>query len=193
MTSFPRRCRPGRNQSSLCPCLRRRYQRAGRWCRVSAPGVPTALVDATAAANKSFQAVFQSGGAPCAGLQPGAPICPLAVNLNTFSQRHVENTVLSSMEPGVGTRIGSAWVAARGLCGHSRRRRTIPGAIERLSTVCEACASPLSLTTNRWTSDSAASTSSAPVRAATIAAASQRNQAIRESDIARKLYVQPLP
>ena len=49
-----------------------------------APGVPNSAVDATAAANKSFQAVFQSGGAPCAGLRPGASICPLAVNLNTF-------------------------------------------------------------------------------------------------------------
>src|SRR6202035_3109382 len=49
-----------------------------------APGVPNSAVDATAQANQSFQTVFRSGGAPCAGLPAGAPTCPLAVGLYTF-------------------------------------------------------------------------------------------------------------
>ncbi|MGA3343769.1 MAG: TonB-dependent receptor, partial [Terracidiphilus sp.] len=49
-----------------------------------APGVSNNAVDATAAANRSFQSVFATGGAQCAKISAGAPICPLAVNLNTF-------------------------------------------------------------------------------------------------------------
>jgi hypothetical protein len=49
-----------------------------------APGVRGSAVDATANANESFQSVFASGAAPCSGIAPGAPTCPLAVSLNTF-------------------------------------------------------------------------------------------------------------
>ena len=49
-----------------------------------APGVPGSAIDAAAAANRSFQSAFRSGAAPCTGIAPGAPTCPLAVTLNTF-------------------------------------------------------------------------------------------------------------
>jgi hypothetical protein len=49
-----------------------------------APGVPASAADATALANQSFQSTFQTNGNPCAGVAPGAPTCPLAVNLNIF-------------------------------------------------------------------------------------------------------------
>lgn len=49
-----------------------------------APGAPKSAVDATSQANRAFQTVFRSGGSPCTDATPGAPVCPLAVNLNTF-------------------------------------------------------------------------------------------------------------
>jgi len=49
-----------------------------------APGIAGSAVDATVNANHSFQKIFSSGGAPCAGIQPGTPTCPLAVSLNSF-------------------------------------------------------------------------------------------------------------
>ncbi len=48
------------------------------------PASLDSAVDAAANANHSFQTIFRSGGAPCAGIQPSAPTCPLAVSLNTF-------------------------------------------------------------------------------------------------------------
>ncbi|MGA2536524.1 MAG: carboxypeptidase-like regulatory domain-containing protein [Terracidiphilus sp.] len=49
-----------------------------------APGVPGSAIDAASAANSLFHSIFSSGGAPCAGIQPGRTTCPLAVSLNTF-------------------------------------------------------------------------------------------------------------
>ncbi len=86
-----------------------------------APGVPDSAVDATAQANRSFQTVFSSGGAGCAGLPADAPTCPLAVNLNTFPSGTSEDAILSAMEPGRGARVRAARLAARRLRWHARR------------------------------------------------------------------------
>ena len=49
-----------------------------------APGVSGSAIDAASAANQSFQTAFRTGADPCTGIAAGAPVCPLAVSLNTF-------------------------------------------------------------------------------------------------------------
>ncbi|MGA3035006.1 MAG: carboxypeptidase-like regulatory domain-containing protein, partial [Terracidiphilus sp.] len=86
-----------------------------------APGVPGSAVDATASANKLFQTTFSSGGAPCAGIQPGAPTCPLAVSLNTFPSGTLKTPYYYQYNLGVEQQIGSRgnlradFVGTRGL------------------------------------------------------------------------------
>ena len=86
-----------------------------------APGVPGSAVDATAQANRSFQSVFRSGGAGCAGLPADAPTCPLAVSLNTFPSGTLKTPYFLAMESRHRARTGSARRAAPGLRGHARR------------------------------------------------------------------------
>ena len=82
-----------------------------------APGVAGSAVDAAANANHSFQTIFRSGGAPCAGIQPGAPTCPLAVSLNTFPSGTLKTPYYYQYNLGVEQQIGS-----RGKPAHRFRR-----------------------------------------------------------------------
>ena len=75
-----------------------------------APGVAGSAVDAAANANRSFQTIFRSGGAPCAGIQPGAPTCPLAVSLNTFPERNAQRLrTTTSTTSALSSRSVLAW------------------------------------------------------------------------------------
>ncbi len=73
-----------------------------------APGVAGSAVDAAVNANNSFQTIFRSGGAPCAGLQPGAPTCPLAVSLNTFPSGTLKTPYYYQYNFGVEQQFGSS-------------------------------------------------------------------------------------
>ena len=72
-----------------------------------APGVQGSAVDAAAAANNSFQTIFASGGAPCAGIAPGAPTCPLAVSMNTFPSGTLKTPYYYQYNAGVEEQIAS--------------------------------------------------------------------------------------
>ena len=98
-----------------------------------APGVPGSAVDAAVSANKSFQTIFSSGGAPCAGIQPGAPTCPLAVSLNTFPTRDAQDAVLLPVQPRHRAADRHARQLRVGLCRHARTARALSGAAQRLS------------------------------------------------------------
>jgi len=133
-----------------------------------APGVPTALSMQPPRPTSRFRLFFNRGA-------HRAPDCSLArlsvrwpLTLIPF-QRHVEKHRTFFNGAWVGTRIGSAWVAARDYVGTRAVEEPYQVQLNGYQTVCDGCFAPF-LTTNRWTSDSAASTSSAPVRAATIAA-----------------------
>ena len=109
-----------------------------------APGVPGSAVDAAANANTSFQAAFSSGGAPCAGIQLGAPTCPLAVSLNTFPTGTLKTPYYYQYNLGVEQQIGSRgnlradFVGTRGL--HEPYQVQLNG----YQNVCDGCFAPFS-------------------------------------------------
>lgn len=107
-----------------------------------APGVPGSAVDAAASANNSFQAIFSSGGAPCAGIQPGDATCPLAVGLNTFPSGPLKTPYYFQYSVGVEQQIGARgnlrvdFVGTRGL--HEPYQVQLNG----YQTVCAGCFAP---------------------------------------------------
>jgi hypothetical protein len=107
-----------------------------------APGVPGSAVDAAAGADDSFQSVFRSGGAPCAGIQPGAPTCPLAVDLNTFPTGALKTPYYYQYDLGVEQQtpargdLRADFVGTRGL--HEPYQVQLNG----YQTVCDGCFAP---------------------------------------------------
>jgi hypothetical protein len=107
-----------------------------------APGVPGSAVDATASANTLFQAAFRSGGAPCVGIQPGAPSCPLAVSLNTFATGTLKTPYYYQYNLGVERQVGARgnlradFVGTRGL--HEPYQVQLNG----YQNVCAGCFAP---------------------------------------------------
>jgi hypothetical protein len=107
-----------------------------------APGVAGSAVDATANANRSFQSLFLSGSSPCLGIQPGAPVCPLAVSLNTFQSGTLKTPYYYQYNFGVEQQIGPHgdlrvdFVGTRGL--HEPYQVHLNG----YQTVCDGCFAP---------------------------------------------------
>ncbi|MGA8529347.1 MAG: TonB-dependent receptor, partial [Acidobacteriaceae bacterium] len=107
-----------------------------------APGVPGSAVDAVASANTSFQSVFRSGAAPCAGIQPGAPTCPLAVSLNTFPSGTLKTPYYYQYDLGIEQQTPARgdvhfdFVGTRGL--HEPYQVQLNG----YQTVCNGCFAP---------------------------------------------------
>ena len=107
-----------------------------------APGVPDSAVDATSSANTSFQTIFNSGGAPCAGIQPGEATCPLAVSLNTFPTGTLKTPYYYQYNLGIEQQFGSRgdlrmdYVGTRGL--HEPYQVQLNG----YQNVCSGCFSP---------------------------------------------------
>jgi hypothetical protein len=107
-----------------------------------APGVPGSAVDAAASADKLFQTSFSSGGAPCAGIQSGAPTCPLAVSLNTFPKGTLKTPYYYQYNLGVEQQIGQRgnlradFVGTRGL--HEPYQLQLNG----YQNVCNGCFAP---------------------------------------------------
>ena len=107
-----------------------------------APGVAGSAVDAAVNANHSFQKIFRSGGPACAGIQPGAPTCPLAVGLNTFPSGTLKTPYYYQYNFGFEGQIGPGgslridFVGTRGL--HEPFQVQLNG----YQTVCDGCFSP---------------------------------------------------
>jgi hypothetical protein len=107
-----------------------------------APNVLGSAVDATVSANQSFQTIFRSGGAPCAGIQPGAPTCPLAVSLNTFPTGTLKTPYYYQFNIGVEQQVGVRgnlrvdYVGTRGL--HEPYQVQLNG----YQNVCNGCFAP---------------------------------------------------
>ena len=107
-----------------------------------APGVPGSAVDATAAANQSFQICFIPAARPCAGIAPGAPTCPLAVNLNTFPSGTLKTPYYYQYSLGIEQQVGARgalrvdYVGTRGV--HEPYQVQLNG----YQTVCAGCFAP---------------------------------------------------
>jgi hypothetical protein len=107
-----------------------------------APGVADSAVDATAAANNSFQTVFRTGGAPCAGLQAGAPICPLAVDMNTFPSGTLKTPYFLQWSLGLERELGARGSLRVDYVGTRAVEEPYQVQLNGYQTVCDGCFAP---------------------------------------------------
>ncbi len=107
-----------------------------------APGVPDSAVDATEQANRSFQSVFRSGGAPCAGLPAGAPTCPLAVGLNTFPSGTLKTPYFLQWSLGLERELGARGALRIDYVGTRAVHEPYQVQLNGYQTVCNGCFAP---------------------------------------------------
>jgi Carboxypeptidase regulatory-like domain len=107
-----------------------------------APGVANSAVDATAQANRSFQAIFRSGGAPCVGLPAGAPTCPLAVNLNTFPSGTLKTPYFLQWSLGLERALGTRGALRIDYVGTRAVHEPYQVQLNGYQTVCDGCFAP---------------------------------------------------
>jgi hypothetical protein len=107
-----------------------------------APGVPESAVDATAKANQSFQSVFRSGSAPCAGLPAGAPTCPLAVGLNTFPSGTLKTPYFLQWSLGLERELGARGALRIDYVGTRAVHEPYQVQLNGYQTVCDGCFAP---------------------------------------------------
>jgi hypothetical protein len=106
------------------------------------PGVAESAVDAAANANRSFQANFRSGGAPCAGIQPGAPTCPLAVSLNTFPSGTLKTPYYYQYNFGIEQQIGTRGSLHTDFVGTRGLHEPFQVQLNGYQTICDGCFAP---------------------------------------------------
>ncbi len=109
-----------------------------------APGVAGSAVDEAANANHSFQAIFRSGGAPCAGIQPDAPTCPLAVSLNTFPSGTLKTPYYYQFNFGIEQQIGTHGSLRTDFVGTRGLHEPFQVQLNGYQTVCDGCFTPYS-------------------------------------------------
>ncbi len=107
-----------------------------------APGVPASAVDAAASANTSFQSEFRSGGAPCVGIQPGAPTCPLAVSLNTFPTGTLKTPYYYQYDLGVEQQTPARGDLRVDFVGTRGQHEPYQTQLNGYQTVCDGCFAP---------------------------------------------------
>jgi hypothetical protein len=107
-----------------------------------APDVPGSAVEATVSADKSFQTTFSSGGAPCAGIQPGAPGCPLAVSLNTFPTGTLKTPHYYQYSLGVEQQFGPHGDLRADYVGTRGQHEPYQVQLNGYENVCDGCFAP---------------------------------------------------
>jgi hypothetical protein len=107
-----------------------------------APGVNGSAVDATASAEASFQTVFNSGGAPCAGIAAGAATCPLAVGLNTFQSGTLKTPYYYQYNFGIERQAGTYGAIRADYVGTRGVHEPYQVELNGYQTVCEGCFAP---------------------------------------------------
>ena len=107
-----------------------------------APGMANSAVDATVAANRSFQTAFQTGGLTCAGLAPAAPICPLTVNLNTFPSGKMKTPYFLQWSLGIERELGAHGSLRVDYVGTRAVQEPYQVQLNGYQTVCDGCFAP---------------------------------------------------
>jgi len=107
-----------------------------------APGVPGSAIDAAVNANTSLQNSFRSGGDPCAGIQPGAPTCPLAVSLNTFPSGTLKTPYYYQYSFGVEQQVGARGNVRADFVGTRGLDEPYQVQSNGYQTVCNGCLAP---------------------------------------------------
>jgi hypothetical protein len=106
------------------------------------PGVPGSAADALASANIALQKSFATGAAPCTGINPGDPVCPLAVGVNTFPTGTLKTPLYYQYSVGIEQRVRGEgtlrvdFVGTRGL--HEPYQVQLNG----YQNVCDGCFAP---------------------------------------------------
>jgi Carboxypeptidase regulatory-like domain len=106
-----------------------------------APGVPDSAVDATSAANQSFETVFHSGLSPCTGASD-APICPLAVDLNTFPSGTLKTPYFLQWSLGVERQLGAKGALRADYVGTRAVDEPYQVQLNGYQTICSGCFAP---------------------------------------------------
>jgi carboxypeptidase family protein len=107
-----------------------------------APGVAGSADNATANANQSFQSVFNSGAAPCAGIAVNAPVCPLAVSLNTFPTGTLKTPYYYQYNLGLENQLGAHGSARVDYVGTRGLHEPYQVELNGYQTVCDGCFAP---------------------------------------------------
>jgi hypothetical protein len=98
--------------------------------------------NAVANAERQFQSVFALGAPPCAGIQPGAPTCPLAVNLNTFPTGMLKTPYYYQFNLGVERQTGSHGSIKADYVGTAGMHEPFQVELNGYQTVCAGCFAP---------------------------------------------------
>jgi hypothetical protein len=106
-----------------------------------APGVSNSAVDATSAANRKFQQVFRSGTSPCDGASD-VPVCPLAVNLNTFPSGTLKTPYFLQWSLGIERQIGPQGALRVDYVGTRAVEEPYQVQLNGYQTVCRGCFAP---------------------------------------------------
>jgi len=107
-----------------------------------APGVPDSAVDATSFANRAFQSTFSASGPPCAGIAPGAPTCPLAVNMNTFPSGTLKTPYYYQYTLGIEQQVGARGALRVDYVGTRGLHEPFLVQLNGYQTVCDGCFAP---------------------------------------------------
>jgi len=107
-----------------------------------APGVANSAVDATNDANRSFQSIFSAGASPCSGIAVGAPTCPLAVGMNTFSSGTLKTPYYYQYNFGIEEQAGAHGAVRIDYVGTRGVHEPYQVRLNGYQTVCEGCFAP---------------------------------------------------
>jgi hypothetical protein len=109
-----------------------------------APGVPGSATGAAVDANNAFQTTFRSGDAPCVGIQPNAPTCPLAVSLNTFPDGTLKTPYYYQYNFGIEQQIRTHGSLRTDFVGTRGLHEPFQVQLNGYQTVCDGCFAPFS-------------------------------------------------
>lgn len=109
--------------------------------QVGGVGIADAM-NSVANADRRFESVFASGAAPCAGIQPGAPTCPLAVSLNTFPSGTLKTPYYYQFSLGLERQTGSHGSVKADYVGTIGMHEPFQVELNGYQTVCAGCFAP---------------------------------------------------
>jgi hypothetical protein len=107
-----------------------------------APHVPGSAADATLNAEQTFQSVFAAGEAPCTGIAAGAPTCPMAVSMNTFSSGTLKTPYYYQYNFGIELQAGKGGAVRLDYVGTRGVHEPYQVELNGYQTVCEGCFAP---------------------------------------------------
>jgi carboxypeptidase family protein len=106
------------------------------------PSIANSAAGAAVSADRQFQSLFSAGGLPCAGLIAGAPVCPLAVSLNTFPTGTLKTPYYYQYNVGIERKVGARGTVRIGYVGTRGIHEPFQVGLNGYQTVCAGCFAP---------------------------------------------------